>query len=73
MQELNSEKINKTLEILNDKIAQVTRQLSIEKDIQKAKIFQSKLELLEKYREQAIKGNINAIDHIIEEYNKGAI
>jgi hypothetical protein len=73
MQELNSEKINKTLEILNDTIAKLTREFSIEKDIQKAKIFQSKLELLEKYREQAIKGNINAIDHIIEEYNKGAI
>lgn len=73
MQELNSEKINKTLEILNDTIAKLTREFSIEKDIKKAKIFQSKLELLEKYREQAIKGNINAIDHIIEEYNKGAI
>lgn len=73
MQELNSEKINKTLEILNDTIAKLTREFSIERDIQKEKIFQSKLELLEKYREQAIKGNINAIDHIIEEYNKGAI
>ena len=73
MQELNSEKINKTLEILNDTIAKLKREFYIEKDIQKAKIFQSKLELLEKYREQAIKGNINAIDHIIEEYNKGAI
>ena len=73
MQELNSEKINKALEILNDIIAKLTREFSIEKDIQEAKILQSKLELLEKYREQAIKGNMNAIEHIIEEYNKGAI
>ena len=34
MQELNSEKINKTLEILNDTIAKLTREFSIEKDIQ---------------------------------------
>lgn len=73
MQELNSEKINKALEILNYIIAKLTREFSIEKDIQEAKILQSKLELLEKYREQAIKGNMNAIEHIIEEYNKGAI
>ena len=73
MQSLKSEEINESLEILNDAIAKLTNDFSIEKDNEKAKKLKAKLELLEQYRKQATKGNISAIEHIIEEHHKGVI
>lgn len=65
--------IQKSVEILTSKIADITKEYATEKDINKSNRLKEKLDFLNDLRTEAYKGNKGVIKIVILENNKGII
>ncbi len=65
--------LDEALEIVVGKIAEITREYSVEQDEKKADKLKEKLDLLESFKLEVYKGNTEIIKKILEENKKGVI
>lgn len=65
--------LEKALGVISEKIVEITKEYSTEKDQKKIDKIKEKLELLKRFRREIYKGNQDIINKVIKENKKGVI
>lgn len=65
--------LEKALGVISEKIVEITKEYSTEKDQKKIDKIKEKLELLKSFRREIYKGNQDIINKVIKENKKGVI
>lgn len=65
--------LEKALDVITEKIVEMTKEYSVQKDQKNIEIIKEKLELLKSFRREIYKGNQSIINKVIKENKKGVI
>ena len=65
--------LEKALDVITEKIVEMTKEYSAQKDQKNIEIIKEKLELLKSFRREIYKGNQSIINKVIKENKKGVI